>query len=216
MTAIEKICCFCDTNIIGQKSYKNATGNYCCDPCYQEQVAKPAAGQNTQVDEPIYNSDAPPPIHWSHTLSGGAIISVGILILSMFTFALLPTLFPASFRSPVNLGIVVIGCTILLIIKAGFLLASMLIASRLLSDINFGQLGGAIWKALLVVLLYTLCRCIIYSIDDILAFSTEFLLLFICFMTVFRINPPGALGLALINKFLFFLLGLLHLGMMIS
>jgi len=158
--------------------------------------------KQSKFKDTVYHDENPET--WFHSIPGGLTISAAIIILATLIFTAFYLTSPST-RLTDSLVIHVTVHTISLIISAGILLLSMVIAAKILSGIYFGYLGPALWKSLLVILIYS---TLIHFVSNygFLSLILHFVILIICFITIFRIDKFEASILALVNFILLMIL----------
>jgi len=151
------------------------------------------------------------PETWLHSIPAGLILSAGVILLAMLVFTCIHTISP-----PANsLGLIayVAMLTIYLIVSAGILILSMVIAARITGGIDFGYLGPLLWKSLLIVLIYTTLAFILPFRRRAVVLLCGLVLLG-CFMAFFRLDKfetgiLTAVNLTILTYILFVLFALL-------
>jgi len=165
-----------------------------------------------KFENTVYEDDNPET--WLHSIPGGLTVSAGVILLATIVFSLLYLISPSTRASSGFIAYVGVN-TVALIIGAGVLMLSMVIAARITGGIDFGYIGSALWKSLVVILIYSI---LIHFISGYGLFSliVGLIALVACFMSIFRIDHFEACLLAIVNVFLLMALNIARMAMLLN
>jgi hypothetical protein len=196
--------------IVPEKQIRNDDGDFVCLACFAKRrektpVAVPKKKSSVETPEADENPET-----WKDTLAGGAVISAGVVVLTFGIFLLLQLYMKPRGKHAIPPGgllatVLAFSYTVFVVVGAGALMVSMVLAARLLGGIDFGYIGSALWKALVVALGFTL---LIYfgsrsETLGMLGYALNGIALLVAFVVVFRIDFFEAMILSAVNFLLF-------------
>jgi hypothetical protein len=210
--------------IVPEKQIRNDDGDFVCLACFSKRREKaPTAMPKKKLWAETEQPDDENRETWKDTLAGGAIISACVLALAFGVYLLLYLYMQPLRKGEEPLGIgyasVVAGIrTVFTVFQAAALMVSMVFAGRLLGGIEFGYIGSALWKSLMLVLGFSVLSFFSDRYEAIWMLSQGFQwgLLILAFVVLFRIDFFEAMILSFVNTAIFFVLAFGMAGLMLS
>jgi hypothetical protein len=202
--------------IVPEKQIRNDDGEFVCLACFakRRQSVPSAMPRKSSFKETVGEDDENRET-WKDTLAGGAIISGGVVLLTFVIFLMLNMFVPpvgkgAVAPSGLHATVLAIVQTVFVVVQAGMLLVSMVLAARLLGGIDFGYIGSALWKSLALVLAFSILSFFSERSEALgmLSYALNGLVLLVAFVVIFKIDFFEAMILSAVNFLLFFVMAI--------
>jgi hypothetical protein len=210
--------------IVPEKHIRNEDGDFVCMACFtRRRQAAPAAAPRKKLWAESEDAGDENRETWKDTLLGGGIISACVVAVAFAAYFLLYLYLPPLRKGETPPGVgyaLLVGgiATVFTVFGAAALMVSMVFAGRLLGGIDFGYIGSALWKSLVLVLGFGVLSFFSdrYEAIRMLTLGFKWGLLILAFVVVFRIDFFEAMILSFVNTAIFFALAFGMAGMIFS
>jgi hypothetical protein len=204
--------------VVPQRQVRNIDGEFLCSSCVAKRNApqRPAARTSTKAaaEEGDENVE-----RWWHTLSGGLMVSAGVVVLTFVLMTALDYFTPEKGHQASLAGSLLMGVlqTVFVVFRAGGLILSMFVAARILGGISFGYIGPVLFKSLGLCAGLTIADYFIDRNESLfmLGFGFRWVAFLVALIVLFGIDAFEAMLLSVVNTALSWIL-FIGLGILVA
>jgi hypothetical protein len=199
--------------LVPERQIRNVDGEFVCTGCFakRNQASRPSAPAKFK-GKAAEEGDEGAAEGFSHTLSGGLMISAGIMVAYFFVMFGLNLAMPESKHESGVLvaGIMATVFTVFMVFRAVALIGSMFVAAQIMGGISFGLLGPVLYKSVGLFSAFTLFNFFADRFEGLWMISVGFngVLLLIGFIVLFGLDFFEAMLLSFVNFFVSIGLGI--------